>query len=140
MDKRHFLVSIKTVDDTPLFPANFKGDDFLFKSIGKITLETNVMFEGYGSFPTGLELVLYCNDVKQARKYADKIAHEIYKKTNNLGHVINSFGIHISELTNDERTLEAVAMDMMARSLASRGLDLASIPTLSLDKDGNLLN
>ena len=36
-----------------------------------------------------------------------------------MGHIIQSFGIHIGELTNDERTLEAVMMDMMTRSMAA---------------------
>ena len=55
-------------------------------------------------------------------------------------HIIHSFGIHIGELTNDERTLEAVMMDMMTRSMAARGLDMESIPTLALGVDGKLLN
>ena len=57
-----------------------------------------------------------------------------------MGHIIQSFGIHIGELTNDERTLEAVMMDMMTRSMAARGLEMESIPTLSFGVDGKLLN
>ena len=72
--------------------------------------------------------------------FADEIANAIYIKTNSIGHIIQSFGIHIGELTNDERTLEAVMMDMMTRSMASRGLDMESIPTLSFGVDGKLLN
>ena len=51
----------------------------------------------------------------------------IYIKTNSLGHIIHSFGIHVSELTNDERTLEAVMMDMMTRSMAARGFDMRDV-------------
>ena len=43
--------------------------------------------------------------------------------TNSMGHIIDSFGIHIGELTNDERTLEAVMADMMTRSMAARGIN-----------------
>ena len=98
------------------------------------------MSKGYASFPTGLELVLYCKNGQEARMFADEIANTIYMKTNSLGHIIHSFGIHIGELTNDERTLEAVMMDMMTRSMAARGFDMESIPTLSFGADGKLLN
>lgn len=47
----------------------------------------------------------------------------IYMLTNSMGHIIDSFGIHIGELTNDERTLEAVMADMMTRSMAARGIN-----------------
>ena len=57
-----------------------------------------------------------------------------------MGYRIDSFGIHIGELTNDERTLEAVMMDMMVRGMAARGIDFDSIPTLSFGADGKLLN
>jgi hypothetical protein len=60
--------------------------------------------------------------------------------TNNMGYRIESFGIHIGELTNDERTLEAVMMDMMSRGMAARGINLDSIPTLSFGLDGELLS
>ena len=60
--------------------------------------------------------------------------------TNDMDHVIESFGIHIAELTNDERTLEAVMMDMMTRSMAARGINLDSIPTLSSGQDGKKLS
>ena len=43
--------------------------------------------------------------------------------TNSMGHIIDSFGIYIGELTNDERTLEAVMADMMTRSMAVRGIN-----------------
>ena len=106
----------------------------------KASANTKVVFKGYASFPTGLELVLYCENGLEARMFADEIANTIYMKTNSLGHIIQSFGIHIGELTNDERTLEAVMMDMMTRSMAARGLDMESIPTLSFSADGKLLN
>lgn len=75
MSKRHFIVSIKTIDDTPLFPVNFEGENFLFGATA--------------SFPTGLE---------------------------------------------------AVMMDMMTRSMAARGINLDSIPTLSSGQDGKKLS
>ena len=140
MSKRHFIVSIKTVDDTPLFPKNFNGENFLFGVTAGSGAKTHVVHKGFASFPTGLESVIYCEDGHQARRYADEVANRIYMKTNSLGHIIDSFGIHIGELTNDERTLEAVMMDMMTRSMAARGLDLESIPTLSFGPDGKLLN
>ena len=101
---------------------------------------TGVIFKGYATFPTGLELVLYCKDVQEARRFADEIANARYIKTNSIGHIIPSFGIHIGELTNDERTLEAVMMDMMTRSIAACGLDFGSIPTLSIGIDGKQLS
>ena len=72
--------------------------------------------------------------------FADEIANTIDIKTNSIGHIIQSFGIHIGELTNDERTLEAVMMDMMTRSMAARGLDFEDIPTLSFVNDGKLFS
>ena len=123
MSKRHFIVSIKTIDDMQLFPAGFNGENFLFGATANASAKTRVIFKGYAFFPTGLELVLYCKDGQEARRFADEIANAIYIKTNSIGHIIPSFGIHIGELTNDERTLEAVMMDMMTRSMAARGLD-----------------
>ena len=140
MSKRHFIVSIKTIDDMKVFPGDFNGEEFLLGVTAKVGVKTGVIFKGYASFPTGLELVLYCKDVQEARRFADEIANTIYVKTNSIGHIIPSFGIHIGELTNDERTLDAVMMDMMTRSMAARGLDLGSIPTLSFDMDGKLLS
>ena len=96
--------------------------------------------KGYASFPTGLESVICCKDVQDARKYADELGNSIYMLTNSMDHRIDSFGILIGVLTNDERTLEAVMMDMMTRSLAARGINMDSIPTLSFDLDGKLLN
>ena len=140
MSKRHFIVSIKTIDDMQIFPEDFNGEVFLFGATAKISAKTRVIFKGYAAFPTGLELILYCKDMQEARRFADEIANEIYMKTNSIGHIIPSFGIHIGELTNDERTMDAVMMDMMMRGMAARGIDMDSIPTLSFDKDGKLLN
>ena len=140
MSKRHFIVSIKTIDDMRVFPADFNGETFLLEAAVKVSAKTGTIFKGYATFPTGLELLIYCKDVQEARKFADEIANAIYIKTNSIGHIIPSFGIHIGELTNDERTLEAVMMDMMTRSMAARGLDLDSIPTLSFDMNGKLLS
>ena len=140
MGKRHFIVSIKTIDDMTVFPSDFNGEAFLIGATAMVGARTGVIFKGYATFPTGLELVLYCKDVQEARRFADEISNAIYMKTNSIGHIIPSFGIHIGELTNDERTLDAVMMDMMTRSMAARGLDLGSIPTLSFDMDGKLLS
>ena len=60
MGKRHFIVSIKTIDDMQVFPANFNGDTFLLGVTANVGARTGVIFKGYASFPTGLELVLYC--------------------------------------------------------------------------------
>lgn len=140
MSKRHFIVSIKTIDDTPLFPVNFDGENFLLGATAKASAKARVILKGYASFPTGLESVICCKDVQDARRYADELGNSIYMLTNSMDHRIDSFGIHIGVLTNDERTLEAVMMDMMTRSLAARGINMDSIPTLSFDLDGKLLN
>ena len=140
MGKRHFIVSIKTIDDMKVFPSDFNVETFLLGATANVSARTGVIFKGYASFPTGLELVLYCKDVKEARRFADEIVNGIYIKTNSIGHIIPSFGTHIGELTNDERTLDAVMMDIMTRSMAARGLDLGSIPTLSFGIDGKQLN
>ena len=102
--------------------------------------KNHVILKGYSSFPTGVESIIYCKDGQEARKYADALANSIYMLTNNMGYRIESFGIHIGELTNDERTLEAVMMDMMSRGMAARGINLDSIPTLSFGLDGELLS
>lgn len=140
MSKRHFIVSIKTIDDTPLFPANFVGENFLFGATAKASVKTHVIFKGYASFPTGLESIICCKGGQEARRYADEVANSIYMLTNSMDHRIESFGIHIGELTNDDRTLEAVMMDMMNRSMAARGIDPDSIPTLSFGQDGKPLS
>lgn len=140
MSKNHFIVSVKTTDDTPLFPLKFNGENFLVATTAQVSAKTGVLLKGFASFPTGLELILYCNDVQDARKYTDEVASAIYAKTNSLGHIIYSFGIHIGVLTNDERTLHAIMSDMMTRSMAARGIDFDSIPTINFDLDGKALS
>ncbi len=140
MSKRHFIVSIKTIDDTPLFPVNFKGENFLFGATVEASAKIRVIFKGFASFPTGLESIICCKDAQEARKYADEVANSIFMLTNSMDHKIDSFGINISELTNDERTLETVMMDMMIRGMAARGINPDSIPTLSFGQDGKLLS
>ena len=100
-----------------------EGENFLFEATAKASAKTSVIFKGYASFPTGLESIICCKDGQQARKYADQITSSIYMLTDSMGHIIDSFGIHIGELTNDERTLEAVMVDMMTRSMAVRGIN-----------------
>ena len=103
--------------------APVEDENFLFEATAKASAKTSVIFKGYASFPTGLESIICCKDGQQARKYADQITSSIYMLTNSMGHIIDSFGIHIGELTNDERTLEAVMADMMTRSMAARGIN-----------------
>lgn len=103
--------------------APVEGENFLFDATAKASAKTSVIFKGYASFPTGLESIICCKDGHQARKYADQITSSIYMLTNSMGHIIDSFGIHIGELTNDERTLETVMADMMTRSMAARGIN-----------------
>ena len=77
MSKRHFIVSIKTIDDMLLFPTDFNGEAFLLGTTAKASAKTKVVFKGYASFPTGLELVLYCKNGQEARMFADEIANTI---------------------------------------------------------------
>ena len=140
MRQNHFLVSIKTIDDTPLFPKSFNGENFLFQAVIKSAVRSGVFSKGFASFPTGVEALICCNDFKQARKFADEVSSHIYAKTNSLGHIIESFGIHIGELIDDERTLEAVMMDMIVRSMASRGVSLDDVPTIKMDMGGKIVS
>ena len=71
MSKRHFIVSIKTIDDMLLFPTDFNGEVFLLGATAKASTKTGVIVKGYASFPTGLELVLYCKSGQEARMFAD---------------------------------------------------------------------
>ena len=71
----------------------------------------------------------------EARMFADAVANQIYEKNNSIGHIIESFGIHIGILTNDERTLHAVMTDMMMRSMAARGINMDDIPVIEMDMD-----
>ena len=140
MRQNHFLVSIKTVDDTPLFPKSFNGEMYLFHTVISTASRIGVFSKGFASFPTGVEAVICCNDVKEAKKFADGVSNQLYAKTNSLGHIIESFGINIGELTDDEGTLEAVMMDMMMRSMASHGVSLDDVPTIKMDMDGKIVS
>jgi len=140
MRQNHYLVSIKTIDDTPVFPKSFNGENFLFQAVMQASLRTRVISKGFASFPTGLEAVICCKHDTESRMFADAVATQIYEKNNRDGHIIESFGIHIGVLTNDERTLDAVMMDMMTRSMAARGMNMDDIPTISMDMDGKILS
>ena len=128
MSRAHFAVSIKTIDAKPLFPSNFNGEGFLMMSTIQLVEKTGCVMKGFAGFPTGLELVLWCNDMEEARKFADELSNVLYEKTNSLNHIIESFAIHIGELRDDDRILEEFMMDMMVRSMAARGFDLSSLP------------
>ena len=42
MSKRHFIVSIKTIDDMLLFPTDFNGEVFLLGATAKASAKTGV--------------------------------------------------------------------------------------------------
>lgn len=69
MRQSHFLVSIKTIDDTPLFPKSFNGENFLFQAVLHTMNSTGVISKGYASFPTGFEAVICCKHVVEARNF-----------------------------------------------------------------------
>ena len=131
MSRAHFAVSIKTIDAKPLFPSNFNGEGFLMMSTIQLVEKTGCVMKGFAGFPTGLELVLWCNDMEEARKFADELSNVLHEKTNSLNHIIESFAIHIGELLDDDRILDEFMMDMMLRSMAARVLDLSSLPLKS---------
>ena len=135
MRQNHFLVSIKTVDDTPVFPKSFNGENYLFQAVVQAMNCTGVISKGFASFPTGLEVVICCKRDREAKMFADAVATQIYEKNNSMGHIIESFGIHIGKLTNDERTLYAVMTDMTMRSMAARGINMDDIPVIEMDMD-----
>ena len=135
MRKVHFLVSIKTVDNTPLFPSNFNGEGFLFETTIKVSTQFKILTKGYSSFPTGLEAIIFCNNISEARKYADEICMSIYQIRNTLGSYLDSLGIQIGEIKDNKKSLESAMMDMMMRSMKARGLDFSSIPTINIDLD-----
>lgn len=140
MRQNHFLVSIKTVDDTPVFPKSFNGENYLFQAVVQAMNRTRVISKGFASFPTGFEAVICCKHDIEAKMFADAVATQIYEKNNSMGHILESFGIHIAVLTNDERTLNAVMMDMMMRSMAARGINMDDIPVIDIDMDGKALS
>ena len=49
MGKRHFIVSIKTIDDMKVFPADFNGVTFLLGATANVGARTGVIFKGYAS-------------------------------------------------------------------------------------------
>lgn len=121
MKQKNFHVSIKTIDDKPLFPPGFDGDKLLFPFVMQAALKLKSLPVGFAGFPTGVEVVIKCNTQKDAKAFADALSALLYQHNNSIGYVIESFGIHIGELTQDERTLHAFMSDMMMRSMAARG-------------------
>ena len=65
MGKRHFIVSIKIIDDMKVFPSDFNGETFLLGATTEVGVKTGVILKGYASFPAGLELLLYCKDMQK---------------------------------------------------------------------------
>lgn len=140
MKQKHFLLSIKTIDDSPLFHESIDGDNLLFQFLLKAMNHTKVVFKTFAGFPTGVEAIIWCKDEKEAKNFADNVCLQIYDVNNKAGYIIDCVGVHIGYLTDDDRTLEAVAMDIMSRSMAARGFDLSNIPTVGLDFKGDVLS
>jgi hypothetical protein len=132
MKQNNFHVSIKTVDGTPLFPPIFKGASPLFPYVMQSALRTGVLPKGFTEFPNGVELVLGCKDQKQAREFADALCGLLYDQTNRMGYHIESLGIYIDALTNDERTLHAFMSDMVKRSMLARGINMEDVMPLDV--------
>jgi hypothetical protein len=124
MKQKNFHVSIKTVDDKPLFPPTCDGQRLLFPLVSQAAMRVGVLTTGFATFPTGVEVIANCNDTAEAKGFADALSALLYEHNNAIGHIIESFGIHIGELTTDERTLHAFMTDMMMRSMAAR-MDLS---------------
>ena len=135
MRQIHFIVSIKTVDNTPLFPSNFNGESFLLETTIKVSTQFKILTKGYSSFPTGLETIICCSNISEAKKYADEICMSIYQIRNTLGSYLDSLGIQIGEIKDNKKSLESAMMDMMMRSMKARGLDFSSIQTVNIDLD-----
>lgn len=120
MGQNHFLVSVKTIDDTLLFPKTFDGKSFLLQSVIESAQIFNVITKCYSSFPSGFEVLALCDTQEQAKNFTDKVCALLYEKNNSIGHIIDSFGVHIAHVTNDEKMLYAIASDMMMRSIGAR--------------------
>ena len=135
MRQIHFIVSIKTVDNTPLFPSDFNGESFLLETTIKVSTQVKILTKGYSSFPTGLEAIICCSNISEAKKYADEICMSIYQIRNTLGSYLDSLGIQIGEIKDNKKSLESAMMDMMIRGMKARGLDFNSIPTINIDLD-----
>lgn len=121
MKQKNFHVSIKTIDDKPLFPPVFDGKRLLFPFVMQAALKTDVLPVGFAVFPTGVEVVAKCRNQTEAKAFADALSALLYQQNNSIGYIIESFGIHIGELTQDERTLHAFISDMTMRSMAAHG-------------------
>lgn len=130
MKQKNFHVSIKTIDGMPVFPPAYDGQKLLFPFVMQAALRIGVISIGFATFPTGVEVVVNCNDPAQAKGFADALCSLIYEHNNAIGHVIDSFGINIGELTDEEETLHAFMMDMMMRSMIARG-ELNDLPDSS---------
>ena len=50
MRQIHFIVSIKTVDNTPLFPSNFNGESFLLETTIKVSTQFKILTKGFFFF------------------------------------------------------------------------------------------
>lgn len=137
MKQKNFHVSIKTIDDKPLFPPTCDGQKLLFPFVMQVALKLNVLPVGFACFPTGVEVVAKCKKQDEAKAFADALSAQLYEHNNGIGHIIESFGIHIGELTDDERTLNAFMTDMMMRSMAARG-DLDEIAQLAAGDSGEV--
>lgn len=121
MKQKNFHVAIKTIDGKPVFPPAYDGQNLLFPFVMQSTLRTGVSSIGFASFPTGVEVIAKCSAPNDAKNFADTLSALIYDHNNAIGHIIDSFAINISELTDDEGELIDFMMDMMMRSMVARG-------------------
>lgn len=133
MKQKHFHVSIKTVDDKPLFPPTYDGQRLLFPFVTQAALRIGVLSVGFASFPTGVEVVVNCNEPAEAKNFADALSALLYEHNNAIEHIIESFIIHIGELADDENELGDFMMNMMMRSMVARG----ELKDLSDSDDGS---
>lgn len=135
MKKKHFLVSVKTIDAAPVFHKSIDGDSVLFQLVIQAASRTNVLTKTFAGFPDGVEIIAWCKNETEARAFADAVCLQIYDTNNKVGYIIETLGVHIGILTDDERTLQAVSMDIMMRSMAARSLNLQGVPVLDSDDD-----
>ena len=139
MIKKNFHVSIKTIDDKPLFPPMYDGQKLLFPFVMQTSLRAGVMSIGFASFPTGVEIVAQCKDQNEVKKFADTLSSLICEHNNAIGYIIETFSIQIGELDDDEQTLHAFMTDMMMRSMVARG-ELSEVSDSSDDSDNGLFH
>jgi hypothetical protein len=121
MKKKNFHVSIKTVDDVPLFPPSYDGQKLLFPFVMQASGRVGIVTTGFATFPTGVEVIAPCKTFADVKFFADTLSALIYEHNNAIGHVIENLAIHIGELPDDASTLQAFMMDMMMRSMVARG-------------------